>query len=397
MSKLTKSPTAHRDWRGPRHAVALQWQPHRRNNAPRGPKDCARLSAQSRLLWTIGRPVTTRFFGKSVNTGKMRFKFPILLLLGLVSSGAGLRYARSQEAQPSRPGAPPRQATARRSPTADGAVTPYPETPSGKDLLAASIRTLESYRSISAEILHEVDLFDQRLVGSGQYWEQRQGRPLIRLVLKLQVGDKTSSLQQVCDGQFLWTNRNLHGQSKLTRLDVARAEQALRQTADAAPREDLHVLPGIGGLAKVLRGLSTAFEFTSAEPGRWGKEQRPVWRLHGQWRLRWLTKILPDQKEALEAGEPPELSKLPPHLPDRVVLLLGQDDLFPYRMEYRRLTSSGSEQSTTRALVTMQLFNVTLNTPLDPTLFSYQPGDLEYSDETARFLKQLGLEEEDVP
>ncbi len=219
----------------------------------------------------------------------------------------------------------------------------------------------------------------------------------MRMVLKLQVGDKTSSLLQVCDGQFLWTNRNLHGQSKLTRLDVARAEGALRQADNASPREDLRILPGIGGLAKVLRGLSAAFEFTAAEPGRWGKEQRPVWKLHGQWRVRWLTKILPDQKEALLAGQPPDLSKLPPHLPDRVVLLLGQDDLFPYRIEYRRLTSSGSEQSTTRALVTMQLFNVALNVPLDPTLFSYQPGDLEYTDETGRFLKQLGVKEENVP
>ena len=219
----------------------------------------------------------------------MRFKLPILLLLGLASSEVGVECARSQQATPQ---VPVRQ-------SATGAVTPYSETPSGKDLLHASVRALEAYRSISAEILHEVDLFDQRLVGSGHYSEQRQGRPLMRMVLKLQVGGKTSSLQQVCDGQFLWTNRNLHGQSKLTRLDVARAERALRQAGNASPREDLHILPGIGGLAKVLRGLADAFEFTSAEPGRWGKEQRPVWKLHGQWRVRRLTKILPDQNEAL--------------------------------------------------------------------------------------------------
>ena len=39
----------------------------------------------------------------------------------------------------------------------------------------------------------------------------------------------------------------------------------------------------------------------------------------------------------------------------------------------------------------MELSEVDLNAAIHSTRFLYNPGDLEYSDETAEFLKKLGL------
>jgi hypothetical protein len=75
-----------------------------------------------------------------------------------------------------------------------------------------------------------------------------------------------------------------------------------------------------------------------------------------------------------------------------VVLFLGRDDLFPFRVEYRRSTPPslvrGADDDS--ATVTMDLYEVTFNVPLSPSRFTFAPGNLEHSDQTDRFLERLG-------
>jgi len=254
-----------------------------------------------------------------------------------------------------------------------------------QSLLAEAIRRLEEHASIAASIRHEVDLFGQRLSGSGSYFEEHvAGKRLIRLELKIQLGGRTSSFLQVCDGDFLWTYQKLFKEPTLTRIDVARALEGLRRARNIQSEKPPETLPGLGGLPKILRGLHASFEFTAAERGQWGREKRVVWRLRGHWRDDRLPALIPEQKEAIEKGEPPDLSKLPQHLPDHVVLLLGQNDLFPYRIEYRR--GDGPDG---RTLVAMQLYDVRINGPTDdPDRFIYKP-DLKPTDRTQQFLDSL--------
>ena len=105
-----------------------------------------------------------------------------------------------------------------------------------------------------------------------------------------------------------------------------------------------------------------------------------------------LAMLLPNQKDAIQHGKPVDTTKLPKHLPDRVLLLLGQEDLFPYRIEYRRQLdkkeAAGGEES--RAVVTMELFEVNLNAPAEPTRFLYNPGSMEPEDQTQAFLGSIG-------
>lgn len=261
-------------------------------------------------------------------------------------------------------------------------------------LLDSAVTGLESCNSISAKIVHEVYMYDKHLVGSGFYLGQSKGPDyLMRMELRIQLGDQTSSLVQVCDGHFLWTRRKLPDSDRLTRVDVARARAGLQRVKQAGRPGSTGVLPGIGGLPKVFRGLRRTFNFTTVEKGTWGEMKQPVWRLQGQWKPGALAKALPEQSAAIQEGQPADLSKLPQHLPDQVVVfLLAREDPFPFRVEYRRTLPDTleSETCTSRPLVTMELTDVDINLPIDPDRFIYNPGELDFSDETDRFLQSLG-------
>jgi hypothetical protein len=237
-------------------------------------------------------------------------------------------------------------------------------------------------------------MFGRELVGSGAYFQQRTGEDqVIRLELKIQIGDHPSSLLQVLSppgpkGHYLWTYRKLGEDEELSRVDVARAAVAAEQAGDLPGGGADGLLPGMGGLPGLLRGLQAAFDFDSAQQGRFG--DLPVWRLEGRWKPGRLAKLLPEQKAAIEAGRTPDLSSLPEHLPDHVVLMLRQEDLFPCRVEYRRQVARQSGRGDgSRSLVTMELFNVELNVPIDPAYFIYDAGETEWVDETDRFIGSL--------
>jgi len=365
---------------------------------------CARfVRARHTLLRSKFRRVTTRFFGKSVITGKIVIKAPILPLVLMLTLGSVTPGGRAEQA--GRTATP--QVQSRPTPGRDNLnrwqqKTSVDQTPaiSPRALLDSSIAALENTGSISATIFHEVDLFNRRLVGKGVYWEQRQGpHRLIRYELKLQLGDQTSSLVQVlapptADGHFMWTKRKLRDGEKLSRLDVTRAMKALAEVERKPRHEGREISPGLGGLPRILRGLHSAFDFISVQAGqlRLQSDRLPVWQLRGQWKPEQLSKVLPRQKEAIEAGEDVDLGKLPEHLPDHVLLMLGQDDLFPYRIEYRRVTGRKTDGPESHPLVTMQLFEVVRNVPIDPGRFQYSPGTLEFQDQTESFLKSLGVE-----
>ena len=50
--------------------------------------------------------------------------------------------------------------------------------------------------------------------------------------------------------------------------------------------------------------------------------------------------MVPDQKKLVDQNRPLDPSLFGPQQPDRISLYLGQDDLFPYRMECSRSSSS---------------------------------------------------------
>jgi hypothetical protein len=268
--------------------------------------------------------------------------------------------------------------------------------PPAQQILERAIIRLEAYRAIAARTRQAVDLYGERLVGAGEYLEQRgdQGR-MFRLELKIQLDSDPSTLLQVSDGRYLWRSESYRGKGTAERIDLAKVAQAMEGQGGIPDTGKIGTWPGLGGLPKLLRSLHQRFEFAVADQATLpDRERTPVIRLRGD-----LVPLRPAANasagsSAATASKPPGPDKTPAHLPHYVVLYLGKEDLFPFRIEYRRHDPKPSARlgaPVDQTIASMDLFEVTLNVPASPTRFFYNPGNLDYSDQTDRFLAQLGL------
>ena len=145
----------------------------------------------------------------------------------------------------------------------------------------------------------------------------------------------------------------------------------------------------LGGLSEWLHSLVVNFQFA------YGGERElagvPVSMLIGTWRKDSLLELLPKQKAQIEAGEQADLNQIPAHLPQQVVLLLGQDDYFPYLIDYRRYqpaTATSTPQP--HSVLRVQIYEVRIGSPIDLRQFVYQPGQVDVSDATRLTAKLIG-------
>jgi hypothetical protein len=127
----------------------------------------------------------------------------------------------------------------------------------------------------------------------------------------------------------------------------------------------------------------------------------PVYAIVGQWKPEKLTALIAKVEDPAKANtgtkkaKPP---KIPDRLPQEVLLLVGQADLFPYRIEYRQLetavaaTSDGPPipyQLSLHPLVVLEMSDVVFDTPIPAGQFDYTPGDADWVDQTAGLIERL--------
>jgi hypothetical protein len=192
----------------------------------------------------------------------------------------------------------------------------------------------------------------------------------------------------------------LGSQTTLAQIDVQRVRRVLAQKA--GPRVGVGSGTGIAmpleGLPKMLGNLNEAFQFTAIRQGH--LDQLAVWQLEGTWKPAVLAEWAGKQKEKVLAGEPINWKAMPEQLPQRMILTLGHDDLFPYRMEYFRdspSTGKQDERGTASPIATLEFFEVRLGGPIPPERFVYKPGDRTPVNGTEAYLKQLGITDAPAP
>jgi hypothetical protein len=283
------------------------------------------------------------------------------------------------------------------APTAPAAAAEtLPSNATAEQVLQAAIVGVERHNTISANLRHRANLFGHLLVGSGRYLQGPPRYNLLRLELNLQIGQVQSRLLHVCDGRFLWAHRDVAGAQALCRVDADRVRETWEQAALAKAKPMALDGLAMGGLPRLMRGLSESFRFTSIQDGQLG--MFPVRILHGEWRSQRLVDLFPERRAAIEQGQPVDMNRLPQHVPDQVLLYLGRDDLFPYRFEYRcrkrekdqPVEPSGAGADTIM-LATLELFEVQINAQIDTQQFVYNPGDQPFVDATDAFLGGQGL------
>jgi hypothetical protein len=260
-------------------------------------------------------------------------------------------------------------------------------------LVHQAAERLDQYASISAKLRLKADIFNEKIVGSGQYRQGSAASHLLRWDSTLHIGEHVTSMQQIVDGTRLWMYQGTSDKSTLRRVELSRVlavEEGLARTAGKPPLHGLGLGP-IGGLPKLLRSLDLSVNFTSLAqarlPARFGTQgaEVPVYIARGTWTPAVWAKLLPEQAAEINAGQPPKLKKLPQQVPDQVVVTLGRDDWFPYRIEFLRAVDDSSPKS----LFVVELYDVQWNVPLDRQLFSYQPGLLPVIEFTEPFVGNL--------
>lgn len=278
--------------------------------------------------------------------------------------------------------------------TADSSASQDPEA-----LVERVERNIDGLQSLSTNVRQQCEIFDHQVTGAGQYVQQGRGvRQLSRFELKSQIGDASYTLLKINDGHFFWTFRELPGGPTISRIDLDRVEAQLAPAGRALPVAPLGQWE-LGGLSKMLTGLRQSFQFTRFLESRLG--DRPVWIVDGQWRPAQLIAAVPDQRGTIEAGRTIDIKKLPAHLPERVLLTIGQSDLMLYRIEYLRRAGKGESETRGgllpgyRTMVATEFFDVRMNVPIDAREFVYQPSGLtqakglKVADTTDAFLKAL--------
>ena len=267
------------------------------------------------------------------------------------------------------------------------------QTVQAERLVHQAAERLDQYASISAKLRLKADIFNEKIVGQGQYRQGTAASHLLRWDTTLHIGEHVTSMQQIVDGSSLWMYQGTNDKPTLRRVDLSRvlaAEQGLPRPAGEPSLHGLGLGP-IGGVPKLLRSLDLSVNFNSLSQARLSAKffgtqgaELPVYVVRGTWTPAVWAKFLPEQAGEIMAGQPPKLKKLPQQVPDQVVVTLGCEDWFPYRIEFLR-----SVDDPPKPLFVAELYDVQWNVPLDRRLFAYQPGNLLVSDFTDPFIFNL--------
>ncbi|MDG2382875.1 MAG: hypothetical protein P8N76_14495 [Pirellulaceae bacterium] len=313
----------------------------------------------------------------------MDYRLPALTA-GLLLAAFGIARGLSGENPPAVAVQAPPQTMARLPANA----ATHPNHRAGSQLISDAIRQLSSHQTISAKVRHRTQMFDQRLVGSGLYLQKRmKPDPLVRFSLSVQSGERAVSLLHICDGRFLWIRENLDPPASLSRIDLRRVRNASQPDRSETV---LYSMTLGGGIVQLLKSLQANFHFSEPYPLTF--QQVPVWSLDCRWKPHRLKKLLPKHALFDEAGKL-DVAELPPQLPDHVFVLFGQDDLFPYHIDFRRSRSNRTKKEQPKkksaSLVTMELFEVQFDAPIQPSQFIYKPGDIEITDGTDDYIARL--------
>lgn len=337
-----------------------------------------------------------------------RFSAALIMVLALAGVVAISVQAPTQATDPSTAPTTPKSAT---QPTTSGATEPRrdassterqplstgempdngsqssPAVPgSGIELLRRVVSTVGQYSAVSARVRHRTDLFGQQLVGQGHYLQRMNERGLqVSYLLTVKTNQRMVNLLQVCDGRYLWTRQNAEGMLKITRVDLPR----LRRAGEGRPHDALPVMLG-GGLPSLLASLQT--NFIVSPPQEVTLQGIPMWALAFRWNPQRIRALASNQEIVDEQGRI-RVDKLPEQLPDRVFLLVGQDDLFPYHLDFRRSNVAGTigleDRSPTQSLVTLEFFEVQFDVPIDDSRFVFKATGLKFVDETDAHIARL--------
>lgn len=326
-----------------------------------------------------------------------------LLGLALVSGGLGRASAQQAPQVPaqSAPGLSP-TSMAPGTPAADATPKEEPPTPAEVVIDEAKAK-LSKLQSCSADLEETVNMLNQHFTIKGKYLKGPQYRMYFRLTLA-GLSETTGTTLEVCDGETLWRYQSILEQQVYSKFSIKPVMERINSPDfDPARRELAKEGLGFAGPETLLIGLRHLFRFDQdKEEAKLG--DKPVWILRGKWKSR---QGLTDRA----ARQVPAIGLLPPYIPGLVVLYLGKEDGWPYRVELRgqkptklydtrkegpdgrKIGSLNSIQSVEPTDITLLYTDVKLNPTLNIDEFVFQaPNASVVEDGTEMLVKRLDQE-----
>jgi hypothetical protein len=292
----------------------------------------------------------------------------------------------------------------------------------GETLLTHVLAQLERRSSVTAKLKLVANGFG----GTGSYWQQGSGEEL-RVRLELQLPNQDASLLQVSDSRDLWLDRKLPTGRLITRVNLRRLRaDPLHSPADLDGPEpgranwfstEAGLAAHCGGLPSLIASLMDNFEFLTPQAMNRDEDgdartpdRLPVYAVVGHWRAEKLAPLLTQfegNDVAHESSPSPQTTvvrSVPERVPEEVLIVVGQVDFFPRRIEYRKLetptagegTPSIPFQESYAPMTFVEFKNVAFDAPISPGQFDYSSGDTEWTDQTDAILERLRQQRKQV-
>lgn len=284
-----------------------------------------------------------------------------------------------------------------------------PQETAGNHYLYQCLVNLERRHSLATQVV-QTGVINGRLVESaGDYQQVGQGQERrFRWRLQGRVTDDPVTLNQVSNGNFLWTDLAWGEASEVSLRRVWRVDlRSLRKnlakpTADsvrpgeaAAAPLDPNMWASLGGLPMLLESLKTNFDF--AQPRSMYYKNQPVYAMIGFWKEAQRDRLLARDAEDLSEEQP--VNRYPARLPHHVLVAIGATDLFPYLVEYRSVNDALSQASlrvddrfreSQRPMLKLELKPPRFDVDVNVASFEYAPPPgVDWMDRTAERLAML--------
>jgi hypothetical protein len=264
---------------------------------------------------------------------------------------------------------------------------PADATASGEALIRQVAQRMNAHHALQTQLQQHVDLFGQRLSGTGVYWQKASARGLlVRLDWEVQIGERTARVQHIRNGRFVWIWRDLLADPVWERIDLDRAHAALLQQSVQDPPAFLANDLAIFGLPHLLERLVQFYRFDTPRAARLGDQ--PVWVVEGQWNP-------PEEASELTNRRPKTQQAWLMQLPTHVRVVVCQRDLALRRVEYlgtaadRRAKNVDDFDVHRRTISVLEISGISPREDLDEGLFTPPADAQQVVDHTQQFLRYI--------
>lgn len=260
----------------------------------------------------------------------------------------------------------------------------------GDIAIEQALHRLKQHRSVYVDIYLEIDLLDRKLNGKGWYREEwmseRKQFEFENMRFDWHVAIQGNGKRRFRDRSYVWEYTLLQrdkrvgqtasaevkvaqavagGEAKasepqeiervwtLNRYEMVEIGRALEENGVWPSVDLINSYPELGGFSTVLQQIGRRYRF--GEPrATTSSEGEAVWRIDGM-----------VASEGAEEAEDMQGGTLPMPTADEITVFLGQEDLFPRRIDFRQTATTPDGQVLPATLMTMRFLNLQLNYPVN--------------------------------